>query len=51
VKITLVVGAPLHPEAREPGTRVPRRAVSELTASLKDEVQRLFDEAQRRVAV
>jgi 1-acyl-sn-glycerol-3-phosphate acyltransferase len=51
VKITLVVGAPLHPEAREAGARVPRRAVSELTASLKDEVQRLFDDAQRRVAV
>lgn len=51
VKITLVVGAPLHPESRETGARVPRRAVSELTASLKDEVQRLFDDAQRRVAV
>ena len=46
VKITLVVGTPLHPEAREDGARVPRRAVAELTASLKDEVQRLFDEAQ-----
>ena len=46
VKIRLVVGKPLRPEEREPGARVPRRAVAELTASLKDEVQRLFDEAQ-----
>ena len=45
VKITLVVGKPIYPEAREEGARVPRRAVSELTASLKDELQRLFDEA------
>src|SRR4051794_37865556 len=41
VKIRLVVGAPIHPEARADGARVPRRAVSELTASLKDELQRL----------
>jgi len=47
VKIALVVGTPLHPEARAEGARVPRRAVAELTASLKDEVQRLFDEAQK----
>jgi 1-acyl-sn-glycerol-3-phosphate acyltransferase len=45
-KVTLVVGKPIYPEAREEGARVPRRAVTELTASLKDEVQRLFDEAQ-----
>jgi 1-acyl-sn-glycerol-3-phosphate acyltransferase len=49
VKITLVVGPPLQPEARAEGARVPRRAVAELTASLKDEVQRLFDEAQAKV--
>jgi 1-acyl-sn-glycerol-3-phosphate acyltransferase len=48
VKITVVVGKPLVPEAREPGARVPRRAVSELTAALKDDVQALFDEAQRK---
>lgn len=45
VKIRLVIGPPLHPEAREAGARVPRRAVTELTASLKIELQRLFDEA------
>jgi 1-acyl-sn-glycerol-3-phosphate acyltransferase len=50
VRITLVVGAPLHPETRAEGARVPRRAVAELTSSLKDEVQRLFDEAQGEVA-
>lgn len=48
VKITMVIGPPIVPEAREEGARVPRRVVSELTAQLKDEVQRLFDEAQRR---
>jgi 1-acyl-sn-glycerol-3-phosphate acyltransferase len=50
VKITLVVGKPLHPEVREEGARVPRRAVAELTSALKDEVQRLFDEAQAQVS-
>lgn len=46
-KVTLVVGPPIVPEAREEGARVPRRAVAELTATLKDDVQSLFDEAQR----
>ena len=46
VKITMVIGEPIVPEAREEGARVPRRAVAELTATLKSEVQRLFDEAQ-----
>lgn len=46
VKITVVIGPPIVPEAREEGARVPRRAVGELTARLKDDVQRLFDEAQ-----
>lgn len=48
VKITVVIGPPIVPEAREVGARVPRRAVGELTAGLKVELQRLFDEAQRR---
>lgn len=48
VKITAIVGLPIVPEAREEGARVPRRAVGELTAKLKDELQRLFDEAQRK---
>ena len=46
VKITVVIGPPIVPEARDEGARVPRRAVGELTARLKSEVQRLFDEAQ-----
>jgi 1-acyl-sn-glycerol-3-phosphate acyltransferase len=46
-KVVLVVGKPIVPEARAEGARVPRRAVSETTAALKDEVQSLFDEAQR----
>jgi 1-acyl-sn-glycerol-3-phosphate acyltransferase len=46
VKITVIIGPPIVPEAREEGARVPRRAVGELTATLKSEVQRLFDEAQ-----
>jgi 1-acyl-sn-glycerol-3-phosphate acyltransferase len=50
VKIAIVVGPPLLPESRGAGGRVPRRAVAELTASLKDEVQRLFDDAQTKVA-
>ena len=48
VKIAAVVGTPIVPEAREVGARVPRRAVTDLTAKLKDEVQRLFDEAQAK---
>jgi 1-acyl-sn-glycerol-3-phosphate acyltransferase len=51
VKIALVVGKPILPERRDEGARVPRRAVSELTASLKDELQRLFDDAQRDAGV
>ncbi|MEA3055355.1 MAG: 1-acyl-sn-glycerol-3-phosphate acyltransferase [Actinomycetota bacterium] len=50
VKIAIVVGPALEPESRAEGARVPRRAVAELTAQLKDEVQRLFDEAQTQVA-
>lgn len=48
VKIHLVIGKPIIPEAREPGSRVPRRVVAEITATLKDEIQSLFDEAQRK---
>jgi len=51
VKITLVVGPPLLPEPRAEGARVPRRAVGELTAALKESVQKLFDEAQREAGV
>ena len=51
VKITMIIGKPIVPEAREDGARVPRRVVTEITAQLKDEVQRLFDDAQRAAGV
>jgi 1-acyl-sn-glycerol-3-phosphate acyltransferase len=48
VKVAIVVGRPILPPARE-GQRTSRRAVHELTLQLRDEVQRLFDEAQEDV--
>ena len=45
-KVHLVVGEPIDVKAPEPGERVPRRAVKELTEHLTAEMQRLFDEAQ-----
>lgn len=48
VKVVLVVGAPLRPAEPAAGARAPRRAVRELTESLRAELQRLFDEAQIR---
>jgi 1-acyl-sn-glycerol-3-phosphate acyltransferase len=48
VKIVLVIGPPIHPEAHTEGGRVPRRAVHELTERLRTELQRLFDDAQHR---
>lgn len=46
VKITVVVGDPIPPPAPSEGGRTSRRAVHELTLRLRDEIQRLFDEAQ-----
>lgn len=47
VRMTLVVGDPIHPPAPEPGKdRVSRRAVRELTDELSVVIQKLFDEAQ-----
>lgn len=52
VKIVVVVGPPIRPPAAaEPGARVPRRVLHELTAQVQSEVQRLFDEAQSRAGV
>ncbi len=49
VRVAVVIGAPLFPEARAgDGGRVSRRAVRELTERLGKELQRLFDEAQVR---
>lgn len=46
VKVHVVVGPPLHPEAR--GGRAARRAVTALTETLRIELQRLFDQAQKK---
>jgi 1-acyl-sn-glycerol-3-phosphate acyltransferase len=49
VKIHIVIGAPLYPEAVTSGGRAPRRAVHDLTVALHKEIQRLFDQAQARI--
>lgn len=56
VKVHLVIGPPLHPEGagdRESsgGGRAPRKVVHELTLRLQAELQRLFDEAQKKAGV
>ena len=48
VKVAMVVGPPIRPVAGD-GGRASRRAVRELTAELRDELQRLFDLARARV--
>jgi 1-acyl-sn-glycerol-3-phosphate acyltransferase len=45
VKVAIVVGPPIPPPPSD-GKRTSRRAVHELTLQLRDEIQRLFDEAQ-----
>ena len=45
-RLVLVVGEPIAAPARTEAGRMPRSAVSTLTAQLHDELQRLFDEAQ-----
>ena len=50
VKLTVVVGEPIPPAAAE-GGRTSRRAVHDLTLQLRDEVQRLFDDAQEKAGV
>ncbi|MFP5316861.1 MAG: lysophospholipid acyltransferase family protein [Acidimicrobiia bacterium] len=51
VKIHVVVGPPIRPPVNEEGGRTPRRVLHELTHQLQDEVQRLFDEAQKKAGV
>jgi 1-acyl-sn-glycerol-3-phosphate acyltransferase len=51
VKVHVLVGPPIHPPSTEPGVRVSRRVVHQLTTELRDEVQRLFDLAQARAGV
>ena len=48
VKIHIVIGPPLCAKPPEPGARVSRRAVSDLTAELHAEIQKLFDQARLR---
>ncbi|MBU6328345.1 MAG: 1-acyl-sn-glycerol-3-phosphate acyltransferase [Acidobacteria bacterium] len=48
VKITIVVGEPLVPDAPTEGGRVPRRAIKEQSERLGAAIQELFDEAQMR---
>lgn len=45
-RVHIVVGEPIMPPARLEGERARRRDVRELTDRLRDEIQRLFDEAQ-----
>lgn len=47
-KLVLVVGPPIPAPARTEGGRVPRSAVTALTARLHAELQALFDDAQAR---
>lgn len=52
VKIHIVVGPPIHPPPVPEGKRHPaRRAYHEVTLALQVEVQRLFDQAQRRAGI
>jgi 1-acyl-sn-glycerol-3-phosphate acyltransferase len=44
-KVHIVIGPPIEPP-RVGGERVPRRAVRELTETLREELQELFDKAQ-----
>jgi 1-acyl-sn-glycerol-3-phosphate acyltransferase len=50
VKIDVIIGAPIYPKKTE-GQRTSRRAVHELTLQLRDEIQRLFDQAQEKAGV
>lgn len=48
VKVHVVVGPPIPPPPQKEGGSVSRRAVHETTGRLEAELQRLFDEAQRK---
>ncbi len=47
-KVWVVIGEPIVPKRPEAGRATSRRAVKELTDQVRDEVQRLFDDAQAR---
>lgn len=48
VKVVIVLRPPIHPPPHEPGARVPRRVIRELSEHLRDEVQLAFDDARAR---
>jgi 1-acyl-sn-glycerol-3-phosphate acyltransferase len=48
VKVHVVVGEPLYADAVGPSGRASRRAVHELTERLREELQRLFDDARAK---
>jgi 1-acyl-sn-glycerol-3-phosphate acyltransferase len=48
VKVHVVIGEPIHPDAVGPSGRASRKAVHQLSQRLHDELQRLFDEAQAK---
>lgn len=48
VKVHVIVGKPIEPPAKNESGRVPRSAIHDLTATLQAEIQRLFDDAQRK---
>ena len=47
-KLVLVVGQPIPPPLRTESGRTPRSAITKLTEQLHDEIQVLFDDAQKR---
>jgi 1-acyl-sn-glycerol-3-phosphate acyltransferase len=47
-RLVLVIGDPIPAPDRTEKGRVPRSAVSALTVRLREELQELFDDAQRR---
>lgn len=50
VRVHVVIGKPMEPPAADDGGRIPRRGIREMTATLKAEIQSLFDEAQRKAS-
>ncbi len=46
VRVAVVVGEAIHPDMPEPGHRVPRRAVKELTECLAQDLQVVLDQAR-----
>jgi 1-acyl-sn-glycerol-3-phosphate acyltransferase len=46
VKVRIVVGTPIQPPERQPGSRGSRRQIHELSEQLRGELQKLFDTAQ-----